>query len=136
VAIDARLSAMSRLSFTTFDAALWTLSLTAALVAVITLLQGLSPRFAHVAVGGAVEASHVAKPEGPAFDAIREQVPEGASAVVVVSDAQRAQAMTEAMASAAESIEHRRLTPAADAELRAALAEAPPGARHNPTTSP
>jgi uncharacterized membrane protein len=87
-------------------------------------------------VGGAVEASHVAKPEGPAFEAIREQVPEGASAVVVVSDAQRAQAMTEAMASAAESIEHRRLTPAADAELRAALAEAPPSARANPTTSP
>jgi membrane protease YdiL (CAAX protease family) len=46
---------MSRPSFTTFDAVLWTLSLTAALVAAITLLQGISPRFAHVAVGGAVE---------------------------------------------------------------------------------
>lgn len=46
---------MSRPSFTSFDAAFWTLSLTAALVAVITLLQSLSPRFGHVAVGGAVE---------------------------------------------------------------------------------
>jgi hypothetical protein len=44
--------------------------------------------------------------------------------------------MTEAMAIAAESIEHGRLTPAAEAELRAALAEAPPSARANPTTSP
>lgn len=46
---------MSRPSFTSFDAVFWTLSLTAALVAVITLLQSISPRFAHVAVGGAVE---------------------------------------------------------------------------------
>jgi membrane protease YdiL (CAAX protease family) len=46
---------MSRPSFTTFDAVLWTLALTAALVAAITLLQGISPRFGHVAVGGAIE---------------------------------------------------------------------------------
>jgi membrane protease YdiL (CAAX protease family) len=46
---------MSRPSFSWFDAVFWTLSLTAALVAVITLLQSISARFAHVAVGGAVE---------------------------------------------------------------------------------
>jgi hypothetical protein len=40
-------------------------------------------------VGGVVEASHISPPEGPAFDAIREQVPQGASAIVVVSDAER-----------------------------------------------
>jgi hypothetical protein len=86
-------------------------------------------------VGGVVEASHIPKPEGPAFDAIREQVPNGASAVVVMSDAERAQAMTEALAIAAESSDHYRLTPAAEAELRSALAEAPPSARATPTTS-
>jgi membrane protease YdiL (CAAX protease family) len=46
---------MSRPSFTPFDAAFWTLSLTAALVAAITLLHSISPRFGHVAVGGGVE---------------------------------------------------------------------------------
>jgi uncharacterized membrane protein len=85
-------------------------------------------------VGGVVEASHISKPEGPAFDAIREQVPEGASAIVVVSDAERARAMTEALAIAAESVEHYPLTPAAEAELRSALAEAPPITPATPAT--
>jgi uncharacterized membrane protein len=77
-------------------------------------------------VGGVVETSHIPKPEGPAFDAIREQVPRGASALVVVSDAARAQAMTEAIA--ADAVELRRLSPEAEAELRRALAELPPSA--------
>ena len=75
-------------------------------------------------VGGAVETSQIPKPEGAAFDAIREQVPRGASALVVVSDAARAQAMTEAIA--ADSVDHYRLDADADAGLRRALAEAPP----------
>jgi uncharacterized membrane protein len=86
-------------------------------------------------VGGVVEASHIPKPEGPAFDAIREQVPNGASAVIVLSDAERAHAMTEALAIAAESFDHYRLTAAEEAELRSALVEAPPSAPATPTTS-
>jgi uncharacterized membrane protein len=86
-------------------------------------------------VGGAVEARHISQPEGPAFDAIREQVPQGASAIVVVSDAERAYAMTETLAGAADSVDRYRLTPAAEAELRSALAEAPPIARTTPTTA-
>jgi uncharacterized membrane protein len=86
-------------------------------------------------VGGVVEAGHISMPEGPAFDAIREQVPQGASAIVVVSDAERAHAMTDTLAIAAESVDHYRLTPAAEAELRSALAEAPSIARTTPTTS-
>ena len=81
-------------------------------------------------VGGVVETSHIPKPDGPAFDAIREQVPRGASALVVVSDAARAEAMTEAVA--AEAVEHYRLSPAADAELRRTLAEAPPADPKSP----
>lgn len=46
---------MSRPRFSTFDAVFWTVSLTAALVAVITLLTSLAPALGHVAVGGAVE---------------------------------------------------------------------------------
>jgi hypothetical protein len=86
-------------------------------------------------VGGVVEASHIPKPEGSAFDAIREQLPNGASAVVVMADPERAHAMTEALAIAAESFDHYRLNPAAEAELRSALAEAPPSARATPTTA-
>jgi uncharacterized membrane protein len=81
-------------------------------------------------VGGVVETSHIPKPDGPAFDAIREQVPRGTSALVVVSDAASAQAMTEAVAG--EAVEHHRLSPAADSELRRALAQAPPA---DPTSS-
>ena len=77
-------------------------------------------------VGGGVEASRVAEPECPVFDAIREQVPEGASAVVVVSDAERVAAMGESLAGAADAIDRYRLSPAAEAELQSALAQAPP----------
>jgi hypothetical protein len=81
-------------------------------------------------VGGAIETSHIPQPDGPAFDAIREQVPRGASALVVVSDAARAEAMTKAVV--AEAVEHYRLSPAADAELRRALADAPPADPKSP----
>jgi hypothetical protein len=83
-------------------------------------------------VGGVVETSHLPKPEGPAFDAIREEVPRGASALVVVSDAAGAQAMTEAVV--ADAVGHYRLSPAAQDELRRALAEAPPSAPADPTS--
>ena len=47
--------------------------------------------------GGAVEASQSTEPQGPAFDAIREHVPEGSSAVVVFADAERIRAMYRAL---------------------------------------
>jgi uncharacterized membrane protein len=74
--------------------------------------------------GGAVEASRVAEPEGPVFDAIRGQVPEGSSTVVVVSTAERVRAMSEALAGVAENFEDHPLSPAAEADLRSALADA------------
>jgi uncharacterized membrane protein len=74
--------------------------------------------------GGAVEASRVAEPECPVFDAIRAHVAEDSSAVVVVSTAERVNAMSEALAGAAESFEDHQLSPAAEAELRSALADA------------
>lgn len=77
-------------------------------------------------VGGVIEASHLPQLEGPAFDAIRERVPKGSSAVVVISTAERVHAMSEALAGAAETFDGYRLGPAADAELRSALAAAPP----------
>ena len=49
-------------------------------------------------VGGVVEASHLPRLEGPAFDAIRERVPKGSSAVVVIATAERVRAMSEALA--------------------------------------
>jgi uncharacterized membrane protein len=72
--------------------------------------------------GGAVEASQVTQPEGPAFDAIREQVPEGSSAVAVFADAAHIGAMYRALFAAADTFVHYRLSPEAEAELRAALA--------------
>jgi hypothetical protein len=75
--------------------------------------------------GGAVEASQITEPEGPAFDAIREQVPEGSSAVVVFGDAERIRAMYRALFAAADTFVRHRLSPATEAELRAALAETP-----------
>lgn len=82
-------------------------------------------------VGGIIEASELPRLEGPAFDAIREQVPEGASAVVVVSDAERVAAMGEALAGAADALQRYRLSPAAEAELQSALAQAPPSTGAN-----
>jgi hypothetical protein len=80
-------------------------------------------------VGGAVEAGRVAEPEGPVFDAIRERVPEGSSAVVVVSTSERVGAMSEALASVADNFEDHPLSPAAEADLRSALADAPASRR-------
>jgi hypothetical protein len=40
-------------------------------------------------VGGIVEASHLLKLEGPAFDAIRERVPKGSWAIAVIATAER-----------------------------------------------
>jgi hypothetical protein len=76
-------------------------------------------------VGGVVEASHLPQFEGPAFDAIRERVPKGSSALVVIATAERVRAMSEALASSAESFEEYRLGQAADAELRSALDAGP-----------
>ena len=76
-------------------------------------------------VGGFVEASHVPDQHGSAFDAIRRQVPEGASALVVVSDAARVQAMGDALTATAETLERYVLGPVAEAQLRSALAGAP-----------
>ena len=75
--------------------------------------------------GGAVEASQSTDPQGPAFDAIREHVPDGSSAVVVVADPERTRAMYRALFSAADTFVRYRLSPEAEAELRAALAETP-----------
>ena len=68
-------------------------------------------------VGGVIEASHLPRLEGPAFDAIRERVPNGSSAVVVISTAS-VHAMSEALAGAAETFDGyrsgRRRTPSCD----------------------
>jgi hypothetical protein len=80
-------------------------------------------------VGGAVEASHGTKQQGPAFDAIRQHLPEGGSAVVVVSDVERVHAMFGALAVGAEQSAQYPLGVAAEAELRSALAEAPASRR-------
>ena len=75
--------------------------------------------------GGAVEARQVPEQDGPAFDEIREHVPEGSSAVVVFADGERIRAMYRALFAAADTFVHYRLGPEAEAELRAALAETP-----------
>jgi hypothetical protein len=80
-------------------------------------------------VGGAVEASHGMKQQRPIFDAIRRHLPEGSSAVVVVSDVERVHAMFDALAVVAEQWAQYRLSPAAEAELRSALADAPESRR-------
>jgi hypothetical protein len=76
--------------------------------------------------GGASEASEVTEPEKPAFDAIRAQVPEGSSAAVVFADTERIRAMYGALFAGADTFVRHRLSPAAEAGLRAALAETPP----------
>ena len=86
-------------------------------------------------VGGVVEASHVPDQHASAFDAIRRQVPEGASALVVVSDAATVQAMCEAVTAAAETLHRYPLGPVEEGRLRSALGGAPPSARANPETA-
>jgi hypothetical protein len=80
-------------------------------------------------VGGIVEASHGTKQQGPVFEAIRQHLPEGSSAVVVVSDVERVHAMCDALALAAEKLVRYPLSPAAEEELRSALADAPASGR-------
>ena len=86
-------------------------------------------------VGGVVEASHGTKQQGPVFDAIRQYIPEGSSAVVVVSDLERVHAMHGALAPVAKRWVQYRLSLAAEAELRSALAEAPWTAPADPATA-
>ena len=81
--------------------------------------------------GGSIQAGELLRPEGLAFDAIREQVPEGASAIVVVSDAQRVAAMGEALTGAPDALECYQLNPAAEAELQSALGQSPPSTGAN-----
>jgi hypothetical protein len=76
-------------------------------------------------VAGAVEASHITEPDGPAFDAIRQQVPEGSSAVVLFADTERIRSMYRALLAAADTFVRYRLSPAAEEQLRATLAETP-----------
>ena len=83
--------------------------------------------------GGAVEASRITEPEGSPFDAVHGQVPEGSSAVVVFADAERIRAMYSALFAAADTFVHYRLSPADEAELRSALADAP--AATSPSTA-
>ena len=79
--------------------------------------------------GGAVEASQITEPEGPAFDAIRERIPEGSSAVVVFADAERIRAMYRALFAAADTFVHYRLSPEAELQLRSDLTVAPAATR-------
>ena len=78
--------------------------------------------------GGVLEASDLPRQKGPPFDAIREQVPAGSSAVVVFSDLERVDAMLRALAGAAHELLRYRLSPEADAELRSSVAAAPAAA--------
>jgi uncharacterized membrane protein len=75
--------------------------------------------------GGAITASQVRAPEQPGFDEIRKQVPEGSSAVVVFAGAERIRATYRALFAAADTFVRSRLSAAAEAELRAALADTP-----------
>jgi uncharacterized membrane protein len=76
---------------------------------------------AGAAVGGTVETSHVPKLDGAAFDAIREQVPDGSSAVVICGSRTASRAMFDALRPTAATLVHYRLSPGAEAELQAAL---------------
>jgi uncharacterized membrane protein len=76
-------------------------------------------------IGGVVEATSVPRLEGREFDAVRKQVPEGSSAIVVISETDRVLAMSDALAAVAETFTHYRLSPATEAELRSTLADAP-----------
>jgi uncharacterized membrane protein len=87
------------------------------------------------AAGGGEEAHGVAQPEGPTFDAIREQVPEGSSAVVVFGDRQQIGAMYRALFAGADTFIRHRLSPADEAEIRDALADAPVPRPANPGTA-
>jgi hypothetical protein len=80
-------------------------------------------------VGGVAEARHGAKQHGGVFDAIRQQLAEGSSAVVVVSDFGRVGAMCDALAREADRLVRYPLSPAAETELRSALAGAPAARR-------
>jgi uncharacterized membrane protein len=77
------------------------------------------------AAGGVVEATEGTQPEGAAFDAIRERVPEGSSAVAVFADAEGIRAMYRALLSMADTFLRHPLSPEEEAELRAALAGTP-----------
>jgi uncharacterized membrane protein len=83
--------------------------------------------------GGVVEASHIPKSDGPAFDAIRDQVPEGSSAIVLFSDEEAIRAMYDQLAATADTFVHYRLSPTAEAELRSAVAAAPPATPRDPS---
>jgi hypothetical protein len=87
------------------------------------------------AIAGGAEASRDAQPADPAFGAIRELVPPGSSAVVVVSTSEEVGAMSEALAGVAESFKDCPLSPAAEAQLHSELAAAPPSVRAKRTTS-
>ena len=76
-------------------------------------------------IGGVVEAIHAPRLDGPGLDAVREQVPQGSSAVVVISETDDIRAMADALASAASTFTQYRLSEAAEAELRSALADTP-----------
>jgi hypothetical protein len=81
--------------------------------------------FGGATAGGAVESTQIERPQGPAFDAIREQVPNGSSAVVVFADGERIDAMEGALGAGADTFMRYRLSPEAEAELRASLAATP-----------
>jgi uncharacterized membrane protein len=76
-------------------------------------------------VGGAIEASHVPRLDGPAVAAIRERMPERSSAIVLFSDPARVEAMLVALERPGGRSARYRLAPAAEAELREAIAEMP-----------
>lgn len=78
--------------------------------------------------GGAAQARHLPRQHGAAFDAIREQVPEDSSAIVVFSDDEGIRAMSRALATEAGELVHYRLAPEAEAELRSYVADAPAAA--------
>jgi uncharacterized membrane protein len=76
-------------------------------------------------VGGVIEASHFPKLGGPEIDELRRRVPDGASAVVVVADADRVTGMYDALQEDADTFARYHLAPDAEAELRARVAQTP-----------
>jgi uncharacterized membrane protein len=84
-------------------------------------------------VGGFREAGHIPTLQGAAVDELRKDVPQNASAIVLVADAGDVDAMLSAFAETAGRVTRYHLSPEAYAELEAAVADSPPAAPPQPS---
>jgi len=80
-------------------------------------------------IGGLVEAEHIPRLEGELFDELRADVPEGASAVMLLASAEHVDAMIAALDGLGGRLVRRTLSGEALDALTAVAAGAPPAAR-------